>query len=262
MSPNNKFSVRQGIEPQPSPAADEVPKSVRYFVARYLQNQYARWPHEAGQILADFLHEPSVVNMFHNPYNAAVWTKMHGFIESFKWWEFYDFVEMVYIRQPEDYKRDQYVEELNAALADQNVCYRMDYRGHIVYRGSESFETAVRTARSVLNEAGKGTAKDEIHKALEDLNRRPPDLTGAVHHAMSALECVANDVCGESGKTLGDIIKKNPERFPQPLGDAVSKLYGYASNHGRHISEGGEPNRKEVELIVGIASSVATYLCR
>jgi hypothetical protein len=79
---------------------------------------------------------------------------------------------------------------------------------------------------------------------------------------MAALECVATDVCGEEGKTLGQVIKKHPDKFPAPLDDAVGKLHGFASNKGRHITEGGEPNLKEVELIVGIAATVATYLSR
>jgi hypothetical protein len=49
---------------------------------------------------------------------------------------------------------------------------------------------------------------NEIHKALENLSKRPvPDLTGAVQHAMAALECVANDVCGENGETLGKVVR-------------------------------------------------------
>jgi len=46
---------------------------------------------------------------------------------------------------------------------------------------------------------------------------------------MAALECVANTVCGEESETLGQLIKKHPDKFPAPLGDAVSKLYGFAS---------------------------------
>ncbi|MGA2859581.1 MAG: hypothetical protein ABSE40_22150 [Candidatus Sulfotelmatobacter sp.] len=79
---------------------------------------------------------------------------------------------------------------------------------------------------------------------------------------MAALECVAKDVCGEEGGTLGQVIKKHPDKFPAPLGDGVAKLYGFASDKGRHITEGGEPDIKEVELIVGIAATVATYLSR
>jgi hypothetical protein len=69
-------------------------------------------------------------------------------------------------------------------------------------------------------------------------------------------------VCGESGDTLGQIVKKHPDYFPAPLGEAASKFYGFASERGRHVTEGKIPEHKEVELIVGIAASGATYLSR
>jgi hypothetical protein len=148
-------------------------------------------------------------------------------------------------------------------MAEENIPWRMDNDGEIAYKGSEAFESTVHIATSQLAKAGRKTAKDEMHKALGGLSKRPhPDLTGAVHHAMAALECVASDVCGEKGETLGQIVKRHPNKFPPPIGEAVSKLYGFASDKGRHITEGGEPDLKEAELIVGIAATVATYLSR
>lgn len=155
-----------------------------------------------------------------------------------------------------------YEKNVNTMLEHESIGWKMK-DGLLEYRGSESFERTVETAESALDVAGRTTAKEEIHKALEDLSRRPsPDLTGAVHHAMGALECVAADVCGEQGETLGQIVKRHPDKFPPPLGEAVGKLYGFASEKGRHIKEGGEPAQKEAELIVGIAATVATYLIR
>jgi AbiJ-like protein len=188
---------------------------------------------------------------------------MYSYIEGFKWWEVYDFAETVFhiVVSNNRYEGEGFQAELNKVLEENNIPYRM-FGGEIAYKGSESFESAVGTAKLVLAARGSKTAKDEIHKSLEDLSSRPPDLTGAVHHAMAALECVANTVCGEKSETLGQLIKKYPEKFPAPLGDAVGKLYGFASEKGRHITEGGEPDPKDVELIVGIAATVATYLSR
>jgi len=262
MSAKKQFSIRQGIEPEPKPALDEAPKHLRYFLLKYLEKRFTAYPHLAAEILEDFLHDPAIGNLFRNPHDPSAWNKMYTFIDAFKWWQIYDFTEAIYNNEVDDYKRSKYVEALNAVLDEENISYRMNYRGQIFYKGSESFETAVNTARSVLAAAGRNTAKNEIHKALEDLNRRPPDLTGALQHAMAALECVAKDACGEKAETLGQIIKKHSERFPPPLDDAVSKLYGFASNRGRHITEGTEPEFKEVELIVGVAATVATYLSR
>lgn len=88
------------------------------------------------------------------------------------------------------------------------------------------------------------------------------DLTGAIQHAMGALECVAREVCGDPKATLGEVIKQYPGTIPRPLDESIAKAWGFASEKARHIREGGTPDRKEVELVVGLAATVATYLSR
>ncbi len=107
------------------------------------------------------------------------------------------------------------------------------------------------------------TAQNELHSALRDISRRPdPDLTGAVQHALAALECVARDVCGDPKATLGGILERHPGLLPGPLDAAVEKIWGYASEMGRHVREGREPQRAEVELLVELAAAVSTYLVK
>jgi hypothetical protein len=136
-------------------------------------------------------------------------------------------------------------------------------KGEIITRGAEGFEAAVKTARSTLEESGRPTAAKEIHEALQALSRRPePDLRGAVYHAMGSLECLARAITGDPKATLGEILKKHPDLVPRPLNEALSKMWGYASNEARHIKEGREPKREEAELLVGLAAMVATYLSK
>ena len=66
---------------------------------------------------------------------------------------------------------------------------------------------------------------------------------------------------GDKG-TLGEVLKHHQDLLPQPLGTAISKVWGYASNVARHVEEGHEPNREEAELVVGLAAAVAIYLTR
>lgn len=87
-------------------------------------------------------------------------------------------------------------------------------------------------------------------------------MTGAVQHALAALECVARDACDDPKATLGEILKRHPDLLPRPLDAAVRKAWGYASEHGRHLREGREPTMAEAELLVGIASVIATYLVK
>jgi hypothetical protein len=151
---------------------------------------------------------------------------------------------------------------VNEFFVDEGIGWQM-IGGEIVTRGTETFESNVHGAVEVLEKAGRVTASDEIHEALIDLSRRPEaDLTGAVQHAMAALECVARDVCGDERATLGEIIKKYPDAIPKPLDESIAKAWGFASEMARHIREGRKPDHREVELIVGLAATVASYLSR
>ena len=60
--------------------------------------------------------------------------------------------------------------------------------------------------------------------ALADLSRRQKaDITGAIQHAMAALECVARAVSGDSSPTLGKLLDRHPGLIPKPL-DAVVEM--------------------------------------
>lgn len=264
MTNQKPFSIRQGVRKEPSPGLEEAPDALRYFVMKHLEKAHSGYADQAAAILEDFLHRPGLRTGFYNPYNPTNWKRMYELLRDFEWWQVYDFLEFMAVREEKNrWGNEQFINEVNAELEKENIPYRMNYDGAIAYRGSESFAASVATATEVLVSTGRLTAANEIHKAVEDLSkRRNPDLTGAVQHAMAALECVANDVCGEEGETLGDVIKRHQDKFPEPLGTAVSKLYGFASNRGRHLTEGQEPELKEVELVVGIAATVATYLSR
>jgi hypothetical protein len=131
--------------------------------------------------------------------------QLNTLILKWEWFEVYDFVEQIYAemtswrsaREPEN----EFEHKLNAYFEDAGVGWRLDH-GHIVSRGSESFEATVRAVIPVLRESGLQTAEREIHEALLDLSRRPhSDLTGAIQHAMAALECVARKASGESSLT-------------------------------------------------------------
>jgi hypothetical protein len=135
--------------------------------------------------------------------------------------------------------------------------------GQLESRGQEAFETAVDSARQALGEAALPTAKQQIHEALRDLSRRPEsDLSGAVHHAMAALECTARHATNDVRATLGEILRRQPDIVPRPLDDSLSPMWGYASEMARHIREGRTPGRPETELIVTVAAAVCTYLAQ
>jgi AbiJ N-terminal domain 4 len=260
------FSKRHGY-PREAPditIREEAPESLRYFL---LQTgiDLGLTPHALRDDVCAVLRvrpDPNNWSAYPN-----VWDETQSLVFGCEWYRVYDIIERVYQRfhdiDEEDQRKRlalQFEHTMNEFFIDEGIGWQMT-KGDIVNRGTEAFETTVHTASTALHEAGRTTAKGEIHEALADLSRRPePDLTGAVQHAMAALECVAREACGNNKATLGDIIKRHPDLIPKPLDAAVEKAWGYASEMGRHIREGREPARKEVELIVGLAATVATYL--
>lgn len=76
------------------------------------------------------------------------------------------------------------------------------------------------------------------------------------------LECVARDLTDDPKATLGEWLQKNATAFPAPLGIAVEKLWGYASEYGRHVREGRPPTFDDAEMLVGVAGSLVVYLLR
>jgi hypothetical protein len=189
--------------------------------------------------------------------------EVHQLIDGAPWWKIYDIAGRLYVEvgkgdftgtQQNDYER-----RLNQLFREQGVGWQME-NGGIVVRGSEAFALATRDAVDTMRDAGTPTAANEIHEALTDISRRPTaDVTGAIQHAMAALECVAREIDGSSD-TLGRIIGRLT--LPPPLDGALHKLWGFASEQGRHIQEGREPRFEEAEFVVTVASAVSVYLLR
>lgn len=221
--------------------AEEVgmtPKPQRKVVCRVLRkrpdpNNWSEHPNIADEV-ADHL-------------DACDWYKVYDIIEAFH--------DEMYPAQA-----DQFEEEVNLFFLREGIGWKME-NGKISIRGSEAFEEAVETADTVLDETGRSTARNEINQSLSDLSRRPePDITGAIQHALAALECAARDVSGETD-TLGQLAKRD-DIFPKPLNIAVEKIWGFSSEKGRHLLEGEEPDEDEAELLVGLSSVLASYIAK
>ena len=147
---------------------------------------------------------------------------------------------------------------LNRYFMEHGIGWQM-CDGKIVHRGSDAFERATERAVEALDNTGQQTAKGEIEEALLDISRRPkPDVTGAVTHAMAALECVAREVTGKPSRTLGELV---PElNLTPPLDKAVHGLWGFSSQRARHIREGESVSTEEAELIVFVACALCGFL--
>ena len=104
------------------------------------------------------------------------------------------------------------------------------------------------------------TSQNEIKEAITDLSMRPkPDITGAIQHALAALECVCREITGDNA-TPGTLIINHSGIIPRPLDDAIRKIWGFSSERGRHLKEEGEPSYEEAELVVHLTASLCLYL--
>ena len=194
-----------------------------------------------------------------------VWEEVQTYTNECEWFKVYDIIEALHARMEETgdaTSATTFADEINACFVEDGIGWQL-VDGQIVTRGTEAFEFIVPAAVAALDDTARPTAAGHLHEALADLSRRPrADLTGAIFHAMGALEAVARDLADDPKATLGEVVKRNPNLLPKPLNTALSQLWGYATNEARHVLEGHEPNREEAELLVGLAAAMATYLTR
>jgi hypothetical protein len=180
-------------------------------------------------------------------------------MDELEWFEVYDFIE--HLAEKSLYKGGDFSGEVNSYFRVAGIGWQLlDQK--IQMRGTEAFEIAVKEGQLLLSQQHRTTAAYELHEALQDLSRRPqPEISGAIQHAMAALECVARDVIG-SKDTLGQLIQRNPELFPKPVDQIVEKAWAYSSNFGRHLMEKKPPEFEEAELMVGVSGVLCRYLAR
>jgi len=185
-------------------------------------------------------------------------------IESCDWFKVYDIAEALYAALAPKvlWIEPPYQSRLNDVFIENGIGWQM-IKGKIQIRGPEGFESALVKARNQLQGAERLTAANEINEALRDLSRRPePDSTGALQHGMAALECLVRDLCDDQKATLGALLKFHKERLniPSPLHTVLEKIWGYASEKGRHLKEGRAPGPEEAELVVMLSAAFISYL--
>ncbi|MBP2515371.1 hypothetical protein [Sphingomonas sp. PvP018] len=215
-------------------------------------------------VMRDILCQVLLRRPNQNNWSASnVECEVSGLIDQAPWYRVYDFAERLYAeigtRDFTGTQQARFEAQLNQLFRERGVGWEMKH-GTLIARGSEAFALATGHATEVMRQHGAPTAANEVHEALRDISRRPhADVTGAIQHAMAALECVAREVGGTTD-TLGPAIRRL--NLPAPLDQAVEKLWGFTSQQGRHILEGRQPQFEEAELVVTAASALSVYLLR
>lgn len=259
------FSERHGYQP------NEVEISVRLDAPAELRGvlvelAYERGlnPHAMRSLVCRLLRRREDPNNWSAYPNVDL--EVRGHLDSCEWYEVYDVVEAIYAQLAKDghaeIEAEAFADEINKYFRRRGIGWLLN-NGRLETRGSESFELALADTRIELAKSGRMTSSNEIEQAISDLSRRPtPDVTGAIQHALAALECVARDASGDRKATLGAILTRNPGLVPPPLDSALEKLWGFTSEQGRHLQEGRQPKHEDAELAVHIAAAVSRYLSK
>ncbi|KZD07420.1 hypothetical protein AUP43_02345 [Oceanibaculum pacificum] len=238
---------------------EDAPEGLRYAIP-LIAHGIGMSPTAMRRVICQVLLVPPDPSNWSNYPN--IWGEVNELIEDCPWYKVYDVAEALhdaFERTDPDCAR-QFTDRLNQYFRENGIGWDMR-KGRFVFRGSEVFQEATTEAASVLMDAGRERAASEIHEALRDISRRPdPDITGAMQHAIAALEATARDVAGEPNRTLGQLVRNLS--LPAPLDAAVVKLWGYASDRARHVREGQEIDTAEAELLVSVACAVCTFLSR
>ena len=186
------------------------------------------------------------------------------------WYEVYDYLEDLYgsLRQRGQMtSANELQRKINRYFEKHGVRWKLT-QTTLEIKGSDALDAISSSLDRVLGDKNLPVASAEIRAAIANLSRRPsPDITGAMQHSTAALECVVRtmtnytDHTNQKKQTLGKIISRNPKLLPTPVLEAVHKLWGYASETARHVHEGKRaPTFDEAEFVVGVASSIITFL--
>lgn len=252
------FSRRFGFQPPEREITirEDAPDELRYGLVM-LANNLGLGPHSARlEVCGVLLVRPDPSNWSAYP---NVFDEVQYLVATAPWYRVNEIAEGFHSRiaSADPSRGKEFEDRLNELFGKHGIGWQMQ-NGEIVIRGSEAFSQALTTATELMKGSGRGTAANEMHEALRDISRRPAaDITGAIQHSMAALECVARDVTGSS-KTLGQLV--SDLALPKPLDSALEKLWGFASEQGRHIREGRAPRFEDAELVVTVAAAVSAYL--
>lgn len=225
--PRERFSQRHGHSPPDREITirEDAPEELRAALLQIaIESDLA--PSKLREIICRVLRKlPDKSNWSEYP---NIWSEIQHLINHCEWFRIYDIAEAIYAyllanRYPDHASKFQ--ESLNGYFREAGIGWQL-IDGIIQTRGPEVFESSIHRATETLNATDHPTASNELHEALKDLSRRPaPDVTGAIQHAMAALECIARDFCGNQKATLGKLLELYPEMLPKPLDTAVDKAW-------------------------------------
>lgn len=268
---NETFSARHGFRAPDAPITvrEDAPAELREAILM-LSRRVGLRPLGLREVICEALLVLPNDNNW--PEYPNVWDEVVELMQKAPWYEIYNIVEAIYAKlsfhqallefntsESPHQALLEFERRLNDFFVENGIGWELR-KGKITYRGSGAFARSVHEVPDLLDESGFTRAANEMQEAVKDISRRPkPDITGAIQHAMAALEAVAREVTGQSKPTLGKLVPMLD--LPNPLDKAIHKLWGYTSERGRHIREQRQTiEHSEAEFVVAIAGSLCAFM--
>ncbi|MDP1709132.1 MAG: hypothetical protein Q8L89_08745 [Gammaproteobacteria bacterium] len=204
--------------------------------------------------------------------HESAWEGLTTHLKDCKWYEFYDFVEMLgkQLLEKDDltpfsesdyFKQHQHA--LNALFQEDSIGWSLNENSELYRSTPKALADRSKRAEELLTDRF-ATARIHFQKATSYLYRHPVDEANSIKEIVSAIESVAR-VLHPNCSTLGDAIKvmRNDQRYSRHLIEAIEKLYVFSNatplvRHGH--SEGERPKLSEAELSLHVGIAFIRYL--
>ncbi|MBQ8192025.1 MAG: hypothetical protein IJZ45_09750 [Bacteroidaceae bacterium] len=252
------FTDRMGIEiPEPKiTIRNEAPVGLRLYLLQIML-RYANLKKIRSYVCWVTKEAEDPNNWAENDYMKS---EVQTILEYCSWYRIYDIIEYFYNML--ENTKSEFEKDINEYFIEKGIGWKL-CNGIIETRGDKAFEQKIAEVIDVLGDVGLETSQNEIREALKDMSKRPePDITGSVQHSVASLECLCREITGDKKLTLGTLIKQNSEIVPKPLDNVIKEVFGFASEHGRHVREGDIPTYEDAELIVHLCASLCCYLSK
>ncbi len=257
---SESFSERHGFSKIPANhfVYEDASEQLREYIKKVVYEDMGKGPSFLRSVICSTLLVREDPNNFSEYPNIDYEVSDH--LHETEWYRVYDVIESLAGVFNTRGKYQKYESLMNSGFRKLGIGWQLK-DGIVQARGDEVFEENLNVAQKKLEESRFAIAQKELKEAIMDLSKRPePDLRGTIQHSIGALESVAREITGDRKKTLGEILKYHPDIVPKPLDEGLSKIWGYASEFARHVREDRDIERKEVQLILGISSTIITYL--
>ena len=150
------------------------------------------------------------------------------------------------------------VEDLNRILERENSAYRMNADCQLIPISNAEEIAGVSSAQ----QNPVSTVAAHMNQAVALFaDREKPDYANSIKEAVNALEALVQKITGEPKGTLGQLIKNM--KLHSSLREAVSKLYGYASDGGiRHAKKEDDlvPDFDTAKFVIVTSSALINFI--